>query len=396
MQGDSPQQLARIKSVVQFVVYAAYRQRLETALLADQTTSTSAAAVSMEPPLGSSDASSPESPFQAAAEQAVSAASAVQSPLLQEEAPQDSKAAAAAAVVPADRESRAAAWSEQHRSRSAEAARDIVQASAQLAAQDRRGKDILSCSPHVTCCPADATGQPAAFAGPEPNGGAAAVSQQPTATAGQQPAADSSAGSADPGASAAASPPGSVPASPRPFAAMQRMSEAQRLFMSTACRNPTKKLQCEPPTVQVIRIYESGGEIQSSPSGLATYRTVFLFETVCRWNKQFPLQGCSNIPLTDSALLRCCADKPLAAFLAGAFPAPDRKCTQPMCGDGATHHLRTFVHSGQRVTLSVAQLPAGQELPDGDRGQVRITTSCLAAESCCHVLSCHQLNAIKC
>lgn len=43
---------------------------------------------------------------------------------------------------------------------------------------------------------------------------------------------------------------------------------------------------------------------------------------------------------------------------------------QPNCGDGATHHLRTFVHSGQRVTLSVAQLPAGQELPGGDRGQV--------------------------
>ena len=64
------------------------------------------------------------------------------------------------------------------------------------------------------------------------------------------------------------------------------------------------------------------------------------------------------------------ADKPLAAFLAGAFPAADRKCPQPSCGDGATHHLRTFVHRGQRVTLSVAQLPAGHELPGGDRGQV--------------------------
>jgi hypothetical protein len=65
------------------------------------------------------------------------------------------------------------------------------------------------------------------------------------------------------------------------------------------------------------------------------------------------------------------ADKPLAAFLAGAFPAADRKCVQPNCGDGATHHLRTFVHRGQRVTLSVAQLPAGQELPGGGQGQVR-------------------------
>jgi hypothetical protein len=72
--------------------------------------------------------------------------------------------------------------------------------------------------------------------------------------------------------------------------------------------------------------------------------------------------------------LICLADKPLAAFLAGAFPAADRKCVQPSCGDGATHHLRTFVHRGQRVTLSVAQLPAGQELPGAGRGQVRAHT----------------------
>ncbi len=51
-----------------------------------------------------------------------------------------------------------------------------------------------------------------------------------------------------------------APAQPAPPSAVQRMAEAQRLFMSTACRNPTKKLLCEAPTVQVINTYDSGGE----------------------------------------------------------------------------------------------------------------------------------------
>ncbi len=78
------------------------------------------------------------------------------------------------------------------------------------------------------------------------------------------------------------------------------------------------------------------------------------------------------------------ADKSLAAFLAGAFPSPERKCTQLACGDGATHHLRTFVRSGQRVTLSVAQLPADQELPGADRGQVRCLQERLVLSFCGH------------
>lgn len=63
------------------------------------------------------------------------------------------------------------------------------------------------------------------------------------------------------------------------------------------------------------------------------------------------------------------ADKSLAAYLAVAFPRPDRKCASPGCGDGFTHHLRTFLQGNQRVTLSVAQLPAGSELPGACAGK---------------------------
>ena len=364
-QGQSPQQLARIKAVVQFAVYAAYRLRLETALLADQTASAAAAATAMEPPQGSPEAGMKQSPFQAAAKQDQPAAqAAVQSPLLQQGSlPADGDTstmpAAAQLLAPVS-----AAWSEQQYSRTAELARDMVHASVRLAAADREGRPILSCSPHVTCSPAECSpqaGAAAALTGSRGTATAAGAGQQPAAS--QQPAAEAGAGAGaasggegDSHAAAATSPPLSAQSSPRPSAAIQGITAAQRLFMSTACRNPTKKLLCEPSMVQVIHTYESGGvscslcEAVDGGPGVSVHM---------------------HVHSRTNTHLVCLADKPLAAFLAGAFPAADRKCGQPNCGDGATHHLRTFVNRGQRVTLSVAQLPAGQELPGGGRGQVR-------------------------
>lgn len=365
-QGQSPQQLARIKAVVQFAVYAAYRLRLETALLADQTASAAAAATAMEPPQGSPEAGMKQSPFQAAARQDQTAAqAAVQSPLLQQgslPADGDTSTMPAAAQLQAPV---SAAWSEQQYSRTAELAHDMVEASVRLAAANREGRPILSCSPHVTCSPAEGGPQAeaaAAFTGSRGTATAAGAGQQAAAAA-QQPAVEAGAGAGalsggqdNSHAAAAASPPLSAQSSPRPSAAIQGITAAQRLFMSTACRNPTKKLLCEPSMVQVIHTYESGGgscslcEAVDGGSGVSVHM---------------------HVHSRTNTHLVCRADKPLAAFLAGAFPAADRKCGQPNCGDGATHHLRTFVNRGQRVTLSVAQLPAGQELPGGGRGQVR-------------------------
>lgn len=248
--------------MVQFAVYAAYRQRLETALLADQTAAECAAAASLEPAPGSPEASQPASPFQAAAEQAGAAVQALppSPPLQQQEPLQDGADSAAAPASPGcSSRARASGSSDLQHSRTAQATQAIVQASAQLAARDRGGRSILSCSPHVSCWPANATDQPELGASQQTAAVAAAARQ--SAAAGLQPAAEADAGSED-GSSMAASAgaPASAPSSPRPSAAVQRIAEAQRLFMSTACRNPTKKLLCESPTVQVIRTYESGGE----------------------------------------------------------------------------------------------------------------------------------------
>ena len=41
---------------------------------------------------------------------------------------------------------------------------------------------------------------------------------------------------------------------------VQRLAEAQRLYMSTACRNPTKSQLCEAPALQVVQTYAAGGK----------------------------------------------------------------------------------------------------------------------------------------
>ncbi|KAL3149135.1 hypothetical protein ABBQ32_001972 [Trebouxia sp. C0010 RCD-2024] len=92
----------------------------------------------------------------------------------------------------------------------------------------------------------------------------------------------------------------------------------QRLFVCKMCRNPVKGLLCEPSSMQRIDYYQGN-------------------------------------------------DTPLASFLAGAGQL---KCLHAACGDGVTAHLRTFLHSKGRVTLSVSQTPAGRELPGSDKGQV--------------------------
>lgn len=92
----------------------------------------------------------------------------------------------------------------------------------------------------------------------------------------------------------------------------------QRLFVCKMCRNPVRGLLCEPSSMQRIDYYQSN-------------------------------------------------DTPLASFLA---TAGQQKCLHAACGDGVTAHLRTFLHSKGRVTLSVSQTPAGKELPGSDKGQV--------------------------
>ena len=92
----------------------------------------------------------------------------------------------------------------------------------------------------------------------------------------------------------------------------------QRLFVCKMCRNPVKGLLCEPSSMQRIDYYQGN-------------------------------------------------DTPLASFLAAAG---QQKCLHAACGDGVTAHLRTFLHSKGRVTLSVSQTPAGKELPGSDKGQV--------------------------
>ena len=92
----------------------------------------------------------------------------------------------------------------------------------------------------------------------------------------------------------------------------------QRLFVCKMCRNPVKGLLCEPSSMQRIDYYQGN-------------------------------------------------DMPLASFLAAAG---QHKCLHAACGDGVTAHLRTFLHSKGRVTLSVSQTPAGKELPGSEKGQI--------------------------
>lgn len=92
----------------------------------------------------------------------------------------------------------------------------------------------------------------------------------------------------------------------------------QRLFVCKMCRNPARGLLCESSSVQRIDYYQGN-------------------------------------------------DMPLASFLAAAG---QQKCLHAACGDAVTAHLRTFLHSKGRVTLSVSQTQAGKELPGADKGQV--------------------------
>ncbi|KAK9819645.1 hypothetical protein WJX72_000689 [[Myrmecia] bisecta] len=95
----------------------------------------------------------------------------------------------------------------------------------------------------------------------------------------------------------------------------------QRLYVSIACRNPIRGLLCEPPAVQRIEYYRG-------------------------------------------------SDVPLATFLAASAPQPHKQCPQAACGDGATSHLRTFLHGTSRITLSVTRLTPEEALPGAKDGQV--------------------------
>eukprot|EP00878_Enallax_costatus_P033894 GHUV01037475.1.p1 GENE.GHUV01037475.1~~GHUV01037475.1.p1 ORF type:complete len:790 (+),score=270.19 GHUV01037475.1:181-2550(+) len=100
-----------------------------------------------------------------------------------------------------------------------------------------------------------------------------------------------------------------------------QLYDRQHVYLSMACRNPRRGLMCEPPAIKRIDYY-------------------------------------------------CQSDLSLAAFIVAAAPHAQKKCQQPGCGDGVTCHVRTFLHAGSRITLSIATLPANEALPGEDRGQV--------------------------
>lgn len=110
----------------------------------------------------------------------------------------------------------------------------------------------------------------------------------------------------------------------------------QRLFVCRMCRNPAKGLLCEPSSMLRIDYYQGN-------------------------------------------------DMPLASFLAAAV---QQKCLHAACGDAVTAHLRTFLHSKGRVTLSVSQTQAGKELPGSDKGQVWFWARPLQVCTCCHCSLC--------
>lgn len=60
--------------------------------------------------------------------------------------------------------------------------------------------------------------------------------------------------------------------------------------------------------------------------------------------------------------------------LRAPFYAPEELCLRAPqvtgCGDGVTCHVRTFLHGGCRITMSIATLPSHDALPGEERGQV--------------------------
>lgn len=80
------------------------------------------------------------------------------------------------------------------------------------------------------------------------------------------------------GADAASSPAVSPRKQAPPFAVTD-MDGAQRLFFSTASRNPTKKLLCEASNVQSILPYDSQGE-SSHPHQIG-YHVMYKSESPC-------------------------------------------------------------------------------------------------------------------
>jgi len=316
LKGESRELLQRLKAVTQFAVYAAYRLRLEAAFLADQ----GAAAAGAADWLAAQDVSalaSHNSAGSAEGDGSIVTRSSGGSPFagLEEQAGFGLKAASTEGAL-------------------ADASRSV-----DMTAGDVESGALLAISPHFALWPPRPEGRDEASgpaAGAETPAVAASPSLSKVATSKAafklaalsidsvsiptSPGALSIASGADAASSPAVSPRKQAP----PFAVTD-MDGAQRLFFSTASRNPTKKLLCEASNVQSILPYDS-------------------------------------------------QDKSLAAYLALAFPGPDRKCAHPGCGDGFTHHLRTFLQGGQRVTLSVAQLPAGSELPGGESGQLWMWT----------------------
>eukprot|EP00879_Flechtneria_rotunda_P010433 GHRR01010909.1.p1 GENE.GHRR01010909.1~~GHRR01010909.1.p1 ORF type:complete len:2140 (+),score=1004.14 GHRR01010909.1:414-6833(+) len=100
-----------------------------------------------------------------------------------------------------------------------------------------------------------------------------------------------------------------------------QLYDRQHIYLSMACRNPPRGLMCEPPAIKRIDYY-------------------------------------------------CRSDLSLAGFIVAAAPHPQKRCQGPGCGDGVSSHVRTFLHGGSRITLSIATLPPSEALPGEERGQV--------------------------
>lgn len=64
------------------------------------------------------------------------------------------------------------------------------------------------------------------------------------------------------------------------------------------------------------------------------------------------------------------SDMTLAAFLSQSAAALAKRCTGPECGEGHAAHTTSYLHAKGLITVTVAQLSEGKELPGGDQGLV--------------------------
>lgn len=154
------------------------------------------------------------------------------------------------------------------------------------------------------------------------------------------------------------------------------------MYLSMACRNPRRGLMCEPPSVKRIDLYchsdlsLAGFIVAAAPHAhkkcqvprLCWHAACSCCSSPCwgpaaAWMWWLQLAGAANV--------RCGLFKfQLSLVLVVCHFLWTCRLQVPGCGDGVTCHVRTFLHSSCRITMSVATLPSHDALPGEDRGQV--------------------------